>query len=111
MVRLDGTRLYDVRIDGSLCEETDAFLFTGLFLEHTYKLGTDNLALLLRVGDTCQFVEEPIGGINIHQISIQLIAEDTYHLFGFAFAQQAVIHMNRHQLLANGLDEEGCHHR
>ena len=111
MVRLHGPRLHDVGIDGALCQEADALELAGLFLEHTDELGTDNLALLLRVGHAGKLVEETVGGVDIHQVGVHLVAEDAHHLLGLALAQQTMVDVNRHELLANGLNQQRCHYR
>ena len=107
MVGFHTLALDDVRIDGSLCKEFDPFLLAGLFFKDTDELGTDNLALLLRVGNTGQFVEEPIYGIDIDKVCIHLVTENTDHLFGLAFAKETVIDVYANQLLSDGADEQG----
>ena len=109
-MRLYRTRLHDIGIDGALGEETDARELARLFLKHADELCADNLALLFGIGHTSQFVEEPVGGIDIHQIGVEFVAEHTNHLLWLAFAQQTVIHMNRYQLFADSLDKQGSHH-
>ena len=94
MVRLHWTRLYDIRIDGTLSQETDTFLFAGFLFEYANEFGTDNLALLLWIGYPCQLVKETVSRIYINKVGIQLIAEYTNHLFGFTLTQQTVIYMN-----------------
>ena len=94
MMRLDRTRLYDVRIDSTLSQETDALQLTGLLLEYADELGTDNLALLLGVSHACQLVQEAVGSINIHQVGIQFVPKHAHHLLGFTLAQQSVVYMD-----------------
>ena len=110
MVGLHGTRLYDVGIDGALCEEADALELAGLLFEDADELGTDDLALLLGVGNAGELVEEAVGGVDIHQVGFHLVAEDAHHLLGLTLAQQAVVDVDRHQLPSYGLDQQCCHH-
>ncbi len=108
MVSLDGTALKDVGIDGALSQEADAVQLGGLLGEDIDELLADDLALLLRVGNAGQLVQEAVGGVYIDQVSLQLLAEDADDLFGLALAQQAVVDVNAYQLLADGLDQQGC---
>ena len=107
MVRLDGTAFQDIGIDGALRQELDVVLLAGFFFKHTDELGADDLALLLRIGNTGQFVQETVHGIHIDQVGVHLVAEDLDYLLRFAFAKQTVIDMNADQLLADGLDQQG----
>ena len=71
MMRLDDVRLTgfgagrfdDIRIDGSLGQPFHIFQAGGLCVEHIDKSITDNLALLLRVGNTFQAIEKQVLGI------------------------------------------------
>ena len=110
MVRLHGARLHNVRINRTLCQKTDALQLAGLLLKHADKLCADNLALLLRIGHTSQLIEEAVCGIHINQIGVQLVTEHFDHLLRLTLAQQSVVHMHRHQLLANCLDQQGSHY-
>ena len=41
---------------------------------------------------------------------MHLVAEHLDDLLGFALSKEAVVHMDRHQFIADGPDEEGSHH-
>ena len=58
-----------------------------------------------------QLVQEAVHRVHIDQVGVHLVAEDLDHLLGLALAQQAVVHVDAHQLLADGADEQGGHHR
>ena len=64
--------------------------------------GSATPASLSRKRSTC---------IHIDQIGVHLAAEYLNYLLRLALAEQAVVHVNTGQLLADGLDEQGGHHR
>ena len=111
MVSFDADALCNIRIDGTLRQEGDAILLAGFFLKDTDKLGTDDLALLLRIADTGQLVQEAVDRIHVDQVGFHLVAENFDNLFGFTFAEQAVVDMHADQLLADGLDQQGGDNR
>ena len=106
---LDADALCDVGIDRSLRQEGDVVLLAGFFFEHPDKLGTDDFALLLRIADTGQLIEEAIHGVHIDQVGVHLVAEHFDDLLGFALAQETVVDVNGDQLFADGFDQQGCH--
>ena len=89
-----GTGLNDIRINGALCQELDAFQLTGLFLKYADKLCTDDLSLLLRIRNACQLVQETIHSIYINQVCPQLIPEYLNYLLRLTFTKQTMIYMN-----------------
>ena len=91
MVGFDGTGFDNIRINGSLGQETDTLQFAGLLLKHADELRTDDLALLLGIGHACELVQETVDGIHIDKVGVQLVAEYADYLLGLAFAQKAVI--------------------
>ncbi len=112
MVRLDaGFGLEDVRPDGTLGQELDAFEFAGFVGEDVDELFPDDVSLLLGVGDTGEKVEEAVDRVDIDEVRLHLVAEDFDDLLGFAFAKQAVVDVDTDQLIADRLDEQGCHNR
>ena len=90
-------------------QEFDAVQLAGLFLEDADELRADDLALLLRVGDARQLVQEAVDGVHIDQIGVHLVPEDLDDLLRLALAQQTVVDMDAGQLLADGLDEQRRH--
>ena len=106
VVGLDGAGFHDVRVDGALGQEADAVQLAGLLLEHADEFRADDLALLLGIGHAGELVEEAVDGVDIHEVGVQLVAEDAHDLLGLALAEESVVHMDGNQLLAHGLDEE-----
>ena len=93
MVSLDADAFCNIRIDGTLCQESDAVLFAGFFFKDTDELGTDDLALLLGIADAGQLVQEAVDRIHVDQVGFHLVAENFDNLFGLTFAEQAVVDM------------------
>ena len=111
MVGLDGARLDDVRVDGSLGQETDAVQLTGLFLEHADEFRADDLPLLLGIRYAGQLVQETVHRIHVHQVGVELIAEHANNLLRLALAEESVIDMDGDQLLSDSLDEQRRNYR
>ena len=111
VVGLHAVALEDVGVDGALGEEFDAFLLAGFFLKHADEFGTDDFALLFGLFHAGELVEEAVNSVHVDEVGVHLVAEHFHHLFGFALAEQAVVHVHAHELAADGLDEEGGHHR
>ena len=85
--------------------------FARLFLKNVDESMADNTALFLRVGHAFQLVQEPVGGIYHHQVHAENLAEEPGHLGNLALAQNAVIHKNGGQVVADGLVQQKRHHR
>jgi len=99
---LDGFQY--VRVDCTLCQERNTVQLGGLLVEDLDELGTDDLALALGIGNTCQQIQEPVSSIYIDQVRIQTFPENLNHVFTFTLTHQAVVDMNAHKLFADGLD-------
>ena len=110
--RLDGlgAGLDNVGVNGALGQEVDTFQLSGLLLEHADELGTDDLAFALRIGHAGQLVQETVHGVHIDEVGVHLIPEYLDNLLRLALAQQAVVHMDAGELLADSLDQQGGHH-
>ena len=106
VVRLHADALEDIGVDGALSQELDPFLFSRLFLEDANELGADDLALLFGIADARQFVKETVDGVDVHQVGVELVAENADHLFGFALAEQTVVDVDADQVLADRLDQQ-----
>ena len=65
------------------------------------------MALLLRIADSRQFIEEAVNRIDIDQIGAKFIAENLNDLLGLSFSEQSVIDMHTHQLIADRFDKQG----
>ena len=118
MMGLDGlsafsrlNALKNVRINGTLSQERDTIQLGSFFIKHLDELSTDDLALALGVSNTCQQIQEPIGGIYIDQVGVQLLAEDFDDLLALALTHKAVVHMDTNQLLAHCLDQQSSYNR
>ena len=92
-------------------QEADTVQLAGLFLEHADEFRADDLALLLGIGHAGELVQKAVHGIDIHEVGVELIAEDAHHLLRLAFAEESVVHMDGDQLLADGLDEKRRNNR
>ena len=90
----------------ALGEKVDAVELSGLLLEDADELRADDLALLLRLTDAGELVEEAVDRIHIDQVRAELMAEHLHHLLGLALAQEAVVDVHAGQLAADGADEE-----
>jgi len=107
VVSLDTVRLQNVGVNGALSEEADAVELGSLFVKDLYKLSADDLALLLRLADTGQQVEETVGSINIDKVCVKLLTENFDNLLALALAHETMVDMDAGELLADGLDKEG----
>ena len=67
----------------------------------------DDLPFLLRVGDPAKLGKKALGGVDVFQAHLEILAEDALHHFFLAQAEQPVVHENAGQLVANGLVQEG----
>ena len=96
----------DVRIERALRQEIRAAQALGLALEDLDEGAADDLALLLRVGDAGEPLEEKRRCVDADQRNIEVAAEQLDDLFGLARAQQAVVDEDAGQLLAYRLVQE-----
>ena len=97
----------NIRINSSLSQESDSFQLGSLLGKDIDKLFTDNMALLLRIADSRQFIEEAVNRIDIDQIGAKFIAENLDDLLGLSFSEQSVIDMHTDQLIADRLNKQG----
>ena len=67
----------------------------------------DDLAFLLRVGNAGEFIQEAVHCIDVDQVGAKFVAKYAYYLLGLAFTQEAVVDVDRYQLLAYGFDQQG----
>ena len=120
MVALDDGRfaaqaaLDHIRVDGALCQEIYLTDLLGLFLEHTDELLADDFPLALRLGDACQLAEVALASIHADEVDIKAVgitrAKDGTDFLFLVLAQQAVVHKDAGQLLADGLGQHGSQH-
>ena len=107
---LHAVAFQNVGVDGSLGQEGDALQFPGLLVEDLDELAADDLPLPLRLLHPGQQVQKAVRGVYVDQIGVQLIPEHLNDLLALALAHEAVVYVDAHQLLANGLDQQGGHH-
>ena len=104
------TRFDDVRIERSLGEErrTPVDLRGGSF-EHIDKAVSDQPALLLRIDNPLKITKKIAPRINDAQIGLEVIAERGLDKLALVLSQQAVIHKDANQLIADGSSEQRGH--
>ena len=71
-------------------------------LEHVDERTADDLALLLRIGDACQAVQEQIGRIDEVEWQMQLVAKPLLNLVGLVVTQQSVVDEDAGQTVTDG---------
>ncbi len=81
------------------------------FVEAIDKFITDNLALLLRVGDTGQLAHETIPRINLHHMNIEFADKGFHYALRFTFAEQAVVNEHTGQLITDRPVNQHRHYR
>ena len=101
-----GTAFCDIRIDGALTEEVNAFNFASFFFEYTNEFFADDFAFLFGVSNAFQFSQEAFSSININQVCIQLVFEYFYYAFRFAFTHQTMVYVYANQVIANSFEEQ-----
>ena len=94
-------RLDSVRIDSALCQPLGIGNLLSLSIEHLDKIATDNLTLLLRVGNASQVAKELLAGINANHVQPQTTVV-VHHLLELVLAQHTVIDEDTRQVLTNG---------
>ena len=106
----DAVGFQNIGIDGALSQEGDALLLSGFLFENSDELGADDLALLFGLGDSGEFIQKAVHGVDVDQICVHLISEDLYDLLGLALSQKTVIYVDADEILADGFDEQRRHH-
>ncbi len=99
-------RLDHVRVERSLDEEPRIAELGRLLLEDADELGSDHLALCLRIGDSGQSREEPLLGVDSDQRDLEVVAEGGDHLVPLPLAHQTVIDENTGELVADSAVHE-----
>ena len=94
-------RLDHVRIERALGQELRVRGLLRLALEDVDELVADDLAFLLRVGHAGQLVEEPVDGVSHAQVELEMVAERGLDQLRLVFAEQAVVHEDADQLVAD----------
>ena len=99
----------NVRIDGTLGQELDAFQLFRFFRKHFDKFAADDLTFGFRITDSCQLTQETFCRVHVDQVGFHLITEHFDDLFRFPFAQKPVVHMHTHQLLSYRFNQQRGH--
>ena len=107
---LVGHGLDHVGIEGPLSQPFHVADGARLFIEDVDEGMADDLALLLRVFDPGEQIEETI--LRVHQLEVQIevLAQVGDDLVAFAGAEHAVIHKDAVQVLADGLVQQHGDH-
>lgn len=110
---LEGERLDDVWVQGTLQEEADLGALAGLGgglldllglgLEHVNELAADELALLLGIVETLEALEEVLGGVDDGQVDAQVLLEVALDLLALVQAHDAVVDEHGPEAVADGL--------
>ena len=112
MVGLDRGRarapagLDHVRVQGALDEPLHVAELPRLLLEDADELAADDLALLLRVLDAGEQLEETVLCLHVDERHVEVLAERLHHLFSLVLAQQAVVDEHARELVADRLVHE-----
>ena len=83
----------------------------GGLLEGADEELTDDPALTLGIGHSCQRIQEPIGGVDPYQIDLEVPAKGLVDLLRLAGAQQSVIHEHAGEAVPDRPMDQGCSHR
>ncbi len=95
--------LDDVGIESALGEEFRVRDSVGFRLEGLDELGANDFALLLRVGDAGQAGEELFGPVDDAQVHFEVVTKGRDDAFALVAAEQAVVHEDADELVADGL--------
>jgi hypothetical protein len=101
LARLRTRRFDDVRINRALCQPANAFEPGSLFLEYFDEQPADDLALALRVVLALELLEKAIFSIDTNHANTHVFRESFHDLVAFVKSQQAVIHEDAGELLAD----------
>ena len=101
----DAETLNPVGINSTLRQPLGIGNLLGFLIEHINKAGTNNLALALGIGNAFQFLEELGGSIHAYDIQSQAFII-THHILELILAQQAMVHKNTSQILANSTAQQ-----
>ena len=104
-------RFNHVRIDRALRQPLRALDLGGLFLEH---LDEHACPMILRffsgIGLALQRIQKTALGVHADHLHAHVLGEGRHHLIAFVEAQQAVVHENAGELLADGAMQQRRHH-
>ena len=92
----------DVGVKGALGQVFDPAQLLGFRGEDADEFVADAAPLLLRVGDPFQLHQEVHGGVHVNQVQVVMLPEEVKDFLGLPFAQQAVVHEDAGQAVADG---------
>ena len=78
----------------------------ALLFEHPDELGADDLALLLRIGDALQLADEPLTGIDVFHMDVELPIEEVHEELGLTLPHEALVDEHAGELITNRLFEQ-----
>ena len=115
VVRLDlrgglRSRLDHIRVERALDEKLDALEALRLVLEYSNKRLTDDLALLLGIGDAREQIEKATLCLYVHERHLVVRAKRLDDLLGFALSQHPMIDEDAGELIAHGSMNQQCGH-
>ncbi len=99
-------RLDHVGVERPLHEPADVAEPARLLLEDADELAADDLALLLRLLDAVEQLEEALLRLHVDERDVEMLAERLDDLPGLVLAQQAVVDEDARELLADRLVDE-----
>src|SRR5271157_150230 len=104
-------RLDDVGIKSTLYQIMDAAEVPRFLFEDADELLPNDLALLLRVGDAGEPIEEPRRPIHRPNIEAHLVPEHRGDLLKLVLAQQAIVDEDAGEAIADGATDQGRRYR
>ena len=106
----DAGALNHIGIYGPLGKPAGVFNRLGVFVEGLYEQSADHLSFGFRLGYAGQLVQEGIGSVGTNHIQAHVLVGG-HHVAVFVFAEQAVVHENTGELMANRLVQQHGGHR
>ena len=105
--RVGRARLDHVRVQGALHQVPGVLVLESDLLEQADEELPDGLALLLGIGEPGKGLEEPFGGLHMHEVDGELVEERLFDLLALAFAHQPGVDEDRRELVADGPVDQG----
>src|SRR5262249_3869681 len=96
---------------GALRQIVDLAQAGGLGGEHLDELVADDAALQLGIGDVGQARQEPLGGVYVNDVHVQVATEGVQASLRLVPAQEPVVHEDGGELVGRGAVNEGGGYR
>ena len=107
----DAKTLYAVGVDGALSQPFGVGYLLRLGIEHLYEVAADDLALLLRVGNAFQIIEELVACVNADNVESESLIR-VHNLLELVLAEHTVVNEDACKIRANGtVEQRGAHGR